>query len=209
MNGLLSRWNPAHRHRRTRCLVWMMAVWLPLSSVGCSRPFWRDQADRDSYEAISQNLDDPRWAVPRIDITPDPRSRFYSPYDPDYEPLPPDDPHAHVYMHWVDGWQGYECWHSFGDAMSVENPQWLAPFGLRAENYDPETGEYLQPLPQIENLTLCEALELALIHNRDYQTQLENVFLRALEVTAERYRFAALRGQWPGARSGFDDNFPS
>ncbi len=171
-------------------LVWVLAVWLPLSSIGCSRTFWRKQADRDSYEAIQENLTDPRWAVPRIDITPDPRSRFYNPYSPDEEPLPPDDPHAHVYMHWVDGWQGYKRWHEFGDLMSVENPQWLAPFGLSAEDIDPETGEYVQPLPEIDNLTLCEALELALIHNRDYQTQLEIVFLRALEVTAERYQFS-------------------
>ncbi len=188
----------------SRGLMWLLAVWLPLASVGCSRPFWRDQAERDSYEAISENLDDPRWAVPRFDITPDPRSRFFSPYDPDYEPLPPDDPYAHVYMHWVDGWQGYKSWHSFGDTMSVENPQWLAPFGLRAEAYDPETGEYLQPLPQIEELTLCEALELALIHNRDYQTQIETVFLRALEVTAERYQFAVryvANGRTPGVDS--------
>ncbi len=204
MSDRLFNLKPVHHQRGTCWLVWMMAVWLPLSSVGCSRPFWRDQANRDSYEAISDNLDDPRWAVPRIDVTPDPRSRFYSPYDPDYEPLPPDDPHAHVYMHWVDGWHGYDCWHSFGDAMSVENPQWLAPFGLRAEAYDEETGEYLQPLPQIEDMTLCEALELALIHNRDYQTQIENVFLQALVVTAERYQFAVryvANGRTPGVDS--------
>ncbi len=183
-----------HAPRHPRCwsqrFVWVLAVWLPLSSAGCSRMFWRKQADKDSYEAIQENLTDPRWAVPRIDITPDPRSRFYNPYSPDFEPLPPDDPHAHVYMHWVDGWQGYKRWHEFGDLMSVENPQWLAPFGLSAENIDPETGEYVQPLPEIDNLTLCEALELALIHNRDYQNQLEIVFLRALEVTAERYQFS-------------------
>ncbi|MCA9073467.1 MAG: TolC family protein [Planctomycetaceae bacterium] len=201
---MTNRCTPLTERVWCRGLVWVLAIWLPLSSAGCSRPFWRDQAERDSYEAISENLTDPRWAVPRIDITPDPRSRFYSPYDPDYEPLPPDDPQAHVYMHWVDGWNGYESWHSFGDSMSVENPQWLAPFGLRAEAYDEETGEYLQPLPQIDELTLCQALELALIHNREYQTQIEIVFLRALEVTAERYQFAVrylANGRLPGVDS--------
>lgn len=184
-------------------VTWLMAVWLPMSSTGCSRMFWRRQADRDSYSAVSENLSDPRWALPRIDVTPDPRSRFYDPYSPDYPPLPPDDPHAHVYMHWVDGWQGYKCWHEFGDLMSVENPQWLAPFGLRPEHIDPETGECLPPLPEIRELTLCQALELALIHNREYQTRIENVFLRALEVTAERYQFSVRylggTGRTPGA----------
>ncbi|MBX3439588.1 MAG: TolC family protein [Planctomycetaceae bacterium] len=190
------------RSKGGRWLVWLLAVWLPVSSTGCSRSFWRKQADRDSYEATRENLSDPRWAVPRIDITPDPRSRFYSPYDPDCEPLPPDDPHAHVYMHWVDGWQGYKCWHKFGDLITVENPQWLEPFGLQAEHIDPETGQYTQPLPEIKELTLCQALELALIHNREYQTQIENVFLRALQVTAERYQFSVrylgAAGQTPG-----------
>ncbi|MGE0375954.1 MAG: hypothetical protein AB7Q45_11120, partial [Planctomycetaceae bacterium] len=189
-------------------MIWLLAVWLPFSSTGCSRMFWRKQADKDSYSAVSENLNDPRWAVPRIDVAPDPRSRFYDPYNPDCEPLPPDDPHAHVYMHWVDGWQGYKCWHEFGDLMSVENPQWLAAFGLRAEDVDPETGEYLQPLPEIKELTLCQALELALIHNREYQTQIENVFLRALEVTAERYQFSVRylggTGQTPGVDATAD-----
>jgi hypothetical protein len=173
-------------------------IWMPLGMPGCSRTFWRDQAERDSYEAIMENLNDPQWAVPRIDLTPDPRSRFFDPYSIDYAPLPPDDPAAHVYMHWVDGWDGYDCWHAFGDLMGVENPQWLAPFGLRAENYDPETGEYVAPLPEIKDLTLGDAIELSLIHNRDYQTQIENVFLRALEVAAERYRFS-VRYIGPGA----------
>ena len=157
---------------------------------GCSRPFWREQAERDSYEAITENLTDPRWAVPRIDVSADPRSRFYDPYDLDYAPLPPDDPDAHAYMHWVDGWNGYNCWHEFGDLLSVENPQWLLPFDMSPEHYDEETGEYLGPQPQIDNLTLGEALELALIHNRDYQREIENVFLAALVVTGERFQFS-------------------
>jgi hypothetical protein len=100
---------------------------------GCSRGFWRQQADQDSYQAIAEHIVDPRWAVPRFDLTPDPRSRFFDPYDPDAAPLPPDDPAAHVYMHWVDGWEGYKGWHKFGDLMSVENPQWLANFGISTE----------------------------------------------------------------------------
>lgn len=169
---------------------------------GCSRPFWREQASNDAYNATAENFTDPRWDVPRIDVTPDPRSRFFDPYDPDYEPLPPDDPAAHVYMHWVDGWQGYNCWHKFGDVLSVENPQWLLPFKMTPEQYNEETGTYVGPFPEIENLTLGEALELALINNRDYQTQIENVFLTALVVTGERFRFSVRylnsAGQTPG-----------
>ena len=175
---------PVRRARLAACLCILAVV------SGCSRPFWREQAEQDSYEAISENLTDPRWAIPRIDVNPDPRSRFYDPYDPDYSPLPPDDPDAHTYMHWVDGWNGYNCWHEFGDLLSVENPQWLLPFEMSPEYYDEETGEYHGPQPAVENLTLGEALELALIHNRDYQREIENVFLSALVVTGERFQYS-------------------
>jgi hypothetical protein len=196
----------SHQPRGARTpLLWSLLglslCMLALAS-GCSRPFWRDQAERDAYEATAEKITDPRWAVPRLDVRPDRRSRFAHPWDPDYAPLPPDDPDAHIYMHWVDGWNGYNCWHQFGDLLSVENPQWLLPFNLSPEQYDEETGTYVGPLPQIENLTLGEALELALIHNRDYQTQIENVFLAALVVTAERFQFSVRylgsNGRTPG-----------
>lgn len=155
---------------------------------GCSRTFWRQQADADTYEAITEHLTDTRWGVPRIDVTPDPRSRFYDPYDPDCAPLPPDDPAAHTYMHWVGGWEGYKCWHQFGDLMSVENPQWLAQFGMTPEAIDEETGEIVGQVPEIKDLRLTQAVELAQIHDRDYQFEIEELFLNALDVTFERFQ---------------------
>lgn len=166
---------------------WMLLVILPLA--GCSRSFWRQQADDDSYRAIAEHITDPRWSIPRFDVSPDPRSRFYDPYDPDSAPLPPDDPHAHAYMHWVDGWEGYKGWHKFGDLMTVENPQWLANFGISTDIVDPLTGEYLDEVPALQEVTLAEAVELAQIHNRDYQSQIENVYLTALAVTFQRFQF--------------------
>lgn len=166
----------------------LLGLVVAASSVGCSRSFWREQADNDTYEAITEHLTDHRWAVPRIDIKPDPRSRFYDPYDPDSAPLPPDDPAAHTYMHWVGGWEGYKCWHQFGDSMTVENPQWLAQFGMTPEMIDETTGEYVAQVPEIKDLRLTQAVELAQIHDRDYQFELEELFLNALDVTFERYQ---------------------
>jgi hypothetical protein len=162
---------------------------LATAMQGCSRQFWRRQADMDVYDAESQKLVDRRWAVPRVDVTADPRSRFFDPYDLDKMPLPPDDPWAHQYMHCVDGWQGYKGWHVFGDTMTVENPQWLAPFGLSPSMIDPTTGQYTGNLPQLKDLTLTQAIELSQIHSREYQTQIENMYLAALAVTFQRFQF--------------------
>lgn len=100
-----------------------------LSLAGCTRHFWRTQADFDTYNLITlKQLFDPRWQLPRQTVEADPRSRYYDPFDLDREPLPPDDPVARQYMDWVYGMRGYRSWHKFGQLMSVENPNWLAQF---------------------------------------------------------------------------------
>lgn len=186
INTILQFWTK--RREQVRWGACLLGAAFLCSSTGCSRTFWRKQADTDSYLAITQNLTDERWAIPRIDITPDPRSRFFDPYDPDCSPLPPDDPAAHVYMHWVNGWKGYKSWHKFGDMLTVENPQWLANFGMTPEMIDPESGQYIAPVPKLENVSLPQAVELSQINDRGYQTELENLYLSALNVTFERFQ---------------------
>ena len=176
-----------------RSTFWMVilitATMFCLGTVGCSRPFWRKQADLDSYDAIQEKTADARWWLPRISVDPDPRSRFYDPYDPDCEPLPPDDPAAHEYMHWVDGKCGYKSWHDFGTALSIENPHWLESFGISQEMLtDMENGEF-EPVVGLYDMTLEDAIELANIHSRNYQTEIETVFLAALSLTFERFQF--------------------
>ncbi len=173
---------------------------------GCSRSFWRSQADFDAYNLLSQKQFDSRWVIPRTSIEPDPRSRFYDPNDKDTPPLPPDDPSAARYMQWVNGMRGYKSWHKFGQLMSVENPQWLANFGIAPDTFhdsyqlsdgvtvgtDPTklpTEATMRVVPTIENLTLAQTIELASIHSRDYQTQLENLYLSALQLSLDQFQF--------------------
>jgi len=144
---------------------------------------YRERADRQSYQILAEKITDERWAVPELDITPDPRSRFHDPYDPDFPPLPPDDPTAHQYMHCVDGKLGWRGWHRFGDTERVENPDW--PVYLGGEPLTSDQGQ----LPKIDKLTLENAVELGLIHSREYQEQIEDVYLSALSLTHDRYRF--------------------
>ena len=177
-----------------------LAAWFVLISLlaipGCSRRFWRQQAERDTYAAVTRKLSDPHWAVPRVDLKPDPRSRFYDPWDPDCEPLPPDDPAAHTSMHWVSGRRGYKNWHKLGTALSIENPQWLSSLGVLMEGTDPVHGHSLVSLVDV---TLQEAIELTYIHSRDYQTAIEDLYLTALAVTEEEF-LLGIRYAGPGVR---------
>jgi outer membrane protein TolC len=149
--------------------------------AGCSRSYYRQSADRETYGAISERLDNPQWELPRIGIEPAPESRLFDPYDPDCPPMPPDDPAAHRYMHLADGRKGYRKWHKDGDAPWIESPLWK---------------DFLTVGPEATlELTPERAIELGLLHSREYQSALEDVYLAALTLTLERFQFDL---QWFG-----------
>lgn len=192
-------------HNRSIGLV--LGSLLLILASGCSRNFWRTQADFDALNLLENKQFDPRWDIPRTTVDADPRSRFYDPYNLDFEPLPPDDPAANQYMLGVFGMRGYKSWHKFGESMSVENPQWLAAFGLQPDTFhdifrstdgitDVPVASLSTPeidaqrlVPTIEDLTLQQAIELASINSRDYQTQLENLFTSALQLSLDQFQF--------------------
>ena len=150
---------------------------LPL--VGCSRAFYRQQADSDVACMIAQKSNDPRWELPEFSIQIDPRSRYYDPYDPDAQPMPEDDPASHLYMRCVDGKSGWAKWACNGYRDQLENPAWRDRIGEYATLN--ENGEIV--------LTLDAALRIAYVHSTDHQQVLETLYLSALDVTTERFRF--------------------
>ncbi|MDB5388489.1 MAG: hypothetical protein JWM11_4135 [Planctomycetaceae bacterium] len=219
--------SPRTPRRWTWCVTGFACAALLIVS-GCSRSFWRQNADKNSYAILKDMSADPRWSPNRLDLQPDPKSRFFDPYDPDCEPLPPDDPTAHVFMHWMgrntgmarvdQPWtggvlppwlypqkpiRGWKSWHKFGDTLTVENPQWLEPFGLTPEQLEEQRKAGFAPGPGIADLTLPQSIELAFIHSRDFQLQLESVYLAALTLTLQRFqfdvRYLGLGGQKPSA----------
>ena len=227
------------QYKYQRLIVSLVLMSFVMSQLtGCSRSFWRQHADDSTYDAMADKFSDPRWQAPRVDVLPDPRSRFFDPYDPDDEPLPPGDPAAFSYMQHADRWSGWKGWHKFGVTFSVENPQWLEPFEFKPEKlqYGPETAspdekkdavkEELDQdfnlnengtdtanseqnlVPTLENLTLADAIELSNINSRDYQTAIEDLYLRALELTFDRFqfdiRFLGLGGGRPSSRATFE-----
>lgn len=157
----------------------MLALAVLLGLGGCSRTYYRRQADADVNRLIAQKSDDPRWALPGFTIAQDPRSRYYDVYSIDRPPMPPDDPAAHRYMHYIDGKRGWPHWEDYGFRNELANPYWRETL----DEYVPVTadGEVF--------LSLESAVTLAYVHSPDYQEQLETLYLSALDVSAERFRF--------------------
>ncbi len=197
--GTTRRWETAAR----------VLLSVSLLTSGCSQSFWRKQADKDSYQVWNQQEVDPRWVSPRKELQPDPRSRFFDPYDPDRKPLTPDDPAAAAIMDCPGGIPGYKSWHQYGRSFTVENPGWLEQFQITPDMMDEETGEYIAPLPTIPDLTIMDAIELTYLHNRDYQFQLEQTYLAALALTFERFRFQVrylgIGGGQPGSSLTYEN----
>lgn len=147
--------------------------------LGCNREYYRKQADLEVGELVQEKSDDPRWALPEFSVEMDPRSRFAKFYDPDFPPMPSDDPASHELMHCIDCKRGYPCWHRDGDLAELENPGW--------EQY---LGEYARLNDQgAVVLDLETSMAIALVNEPDYQEQLETLYLSALDVSAERFRF--------------------
>jgi hypothetical protein len=162
---------PRDLHRVIGICVSLLAA----SAGGCGREFYRLRADRDAYGLIDRGECDPRWQIGRTTIQPAPQSRMFDPSNPDFPPMPPDDPTSHRLMHCVDGKAGYPCWHLSGDVPTVEPPGWPAALPID------DQGQLV--------LDLDQAIELGLVHSRDYQSQLEELYLSALDVSFERFRF--------------------
>ncbi len=144
--------------------------------AGCHRQYYRKQADMEAHALIkekSSHTARPAVTPARIDI--DRRSRMFNPFCLDFQPMPIDDPASHRYMQCVDGRRGYPMWEAAGVTNSVESPDWW---------------EFL-PLDENGVLVLNaeNSVHIALLHSPDYQRQLEQLYLSALDVSSERFQF--------------------
>jgi outer membrane protein TolC len=161
-------------------------VLLPIA--GCSRGAYRQWADKDAYCLLASRETDGRWDIPSRDVEPDSISRLADPNCPDCGPLPPDDPAAACYMRKSAASQRpIDYWAKRGELPSVENLHWL--------NYLP-TGE-----DGVINVNNQTAVDLALIHNRDFQTQVELLHRIALNLSENRFEF--LTNWFGGTDNGF------
>jgi len=72
----------------------LVAVLVTAGQSGCTRRFYRKQADEVVANILDGKNCDPRWDIQQYHVYPDPRARFADPNDPDRPPMPPDDPAA-------------------------------------------------------------------------------------------------------------------
>ncbi|MFM9115771.1 MAG: hypothetical protein ACKOU6_06370 [Planctomycetota bacterium] len=161
--------------RRSR---WVAAACLLAATMmpGCNRAHYRRQADNEGLALIEEKASNPHWNLDAYTLYVDPRSRMFDPFSADTPPIPRDDPAAHELMHRVDGKRGYQGWHYGGDTDTVENPVW--------EDYLPlnERGTI--------SLDADMAMRLARLHKRTFQSESEELYLSALDVSFERFRFS-------------------
>ena len=184
---------------RLFCFLCLVAIAAVLgSSAGCSRQHYRMKADREVYSILRQGNNDPRWQIDDYRIAPNPESRMFVPFHPDREPMPFDDPAAHQKMHRVAGMKGSRHWYEHGRTQTLENPKWQQFLLLN------EKGEV--PLDR------DKAIELARLHSPEYQAALENLYLTAMAVSRQRFRYDVQffggdsLSYTTGARSGSADS---
>jgi outer membrane protein TolC len=175
LHWLGARWRDL-RTGEVTLRAWGRLALVLLLFCGCTRTWYRNSADRETYSEVQERNDDPRWQVEHLSVYGDPRARFYDPFNPDHPPMPPDDPAADQFMIRADGIRGYSHWHKDGDAPWIEDPAWRDSLDLDKE------GALV--------LKRDDVVKLGFIQSRDYQTQLETLYLSALSLTLNRFDFA-------------------
>jgi hypothetical protein len=188
-------------------------------ATGCTRNFFRKQADEEVSEVLAQKDQYANSRIEQFHIYPDPRARFADTTDPDHPPMPPDDPAT-----WEQsphpqkpgkcgtalvGGTGYidllEAWDKENRSQpapatgpeaqerGIEGDKSDRPGQRPASSYT-STILVAEPKPGAPKpylINLEQACELALINSREHQDQREQLYLTALPVTAERFSFAA------------------
>ena len=80
-----------HLVRQLRCGLALFLTAILIVPAGCTRRFYRQQADKQVEEVLTEKDRDP-WKIEQWHVYPDPLARFGDPNNPDKPPMPFDDP---------------------------------------------------------------------------------------------------------------------
>ena len=162
-----------------------------LLAAGCTRTYYHDFADRDTYGILRERLFDWRWRLPPRPVEADPKSRMADFADPNYEPIPPDEPAARDFQISNRFPFEYHGWKKRGTA-PVEYLDWQKNIPIESD------GKVL--------LSRDSIMRLAITNSRDYQTNYEQLYLAALDLTQARFQFMVQgfsTSGWLGQIQGF------
>ena len=212
--GKLRDWG--RRGSRLRCAA--VGLLIVIAFGGCTRAFYRKQADKEVNDVLKEKDRYPEWKIEQYHVYADPRARFAQPSNPDRLPMPPDDdpsyklsPHpqgpGHAGVATTEGTAYLEMMKIWDAANRAERD------AARAANKEPAlenateelkamTGTglgagaiqaiYDGPAAQQNSfmVKLDDAVELGLVNSREYQRVREDLYLAALPVTQQRFSFA-------------------
>lgn len=177
--------------------------------TGCTRHFWRKQADNEVDGILTSKNCYDAWRIGAYHLLPDARARFAEPNrDEDHPPMPPDDPAAKClspnpqkpgkagccnpdgigYLDLIAEWDAQNRANT--PAMNEAAPSIAGIAGPAPKNRLP----YEMSLESKERpfiLNVDQSTDLALFNSREFQDQRENLYLTALPVTLQRFAFAA------------------
>jgi outer membrane protein TolC len=74
-----------------RALAWCLILSLLLQGTGCTRRYYRKDADKEVAKLLQEKSCDPRWSLDGYYVYPNPEARFGDVSNPDKPPMPPDD----------------------------------------------------------------------------------------------------------------------
>jgi outer membrane protein TolC len=164
---------PAPRRSRRWGAAPILALGLVLCA-GCTRTYYRDFADRDVYGILRERLFDWRWRIPDRPVDANPASRIGDPANPNFEPIPPDEPGARPFQVSSAFPLEYHGWKKRGVA-PVEYLDWQRHIPVESD------GKVLLGRDSI--------MRLAIANSREYQFNYEDLYLAALNLTLARFQF--------------------
>ena len=160
------------------CLALAAAAvsWPADASAQGLQSLFRKKADREVEGILEEKSGAAKWDLNPEILKPDSRSRNNDPGDPDHPQKPEDDPTSAELMRRVDGKRGPLSWASQGTPSPVECGAWKQFLPTDA------SGNVV--------LNLNNAVSMALLHSRSMQRAREELYLGALDVTEQRFRFS-------------------
>ena len=172
--------------RRTLALTTTCVLLASAVLGGCSRAWHRERADRDAYRLIASRQIDPLWRIPDRTVEPAPESRMADRHCPDCGPKPLDDEAADQFTRCPNAYENSKYYDKIPTDPVLDHNHWVHQLPRN------EDGKVI--------LTEQTVVQIALLHSREFQTQVEGLYLNGLTLSGARFAF---QNQWFGG-SGTD-----